>query len=85
MSNRWAGAGGDLTAQEIWQAMNARHAKGLPQAGDQGLDNTDTWGRKYWAARCSACFADVENPQTHRQQIWPAGRHARRDRRRRQS
>lgn len=46
---------GDLTAREIWLAMLRDMPKGLPQAGDAGLDNTDTWGRKYWGARCSAC------------------------------
>jgi hypothetical protein len=39
---------GDLSATEIWQAMMRDMPKGLPQPGDEGLDNTDTWGRKYW-------------------------------------
>ena len=51
---------GDLTAQEIWQAMMRDMPKGLPQAGDQGLDNTDTWGRKYWGGAMFCLFADVE-------------------------
>ena len=46
---------GDLAAKEIWQAMVRDMPKGLPQAGDEGLDNTDTWGRKYWGAPCFAC------------------------------
>jgi predicted metalloprotease with PDZ domain len=34
--------------------------KGLPQSGDEGLDNTDTWGRKYRGGAMFALFADVE-------------------------
>ena len=51
---------GDLTAQEIWQAMMRDMPKGLPQAGDQGLDNTGTWGRKYWGGAMFCLLADVE-------------------------
>jgi hypothetical protein len=51
---------GDLTAAEIWQAMVRDMPKGLPQGGDQGLDNTDTWGRKYWGGALFCLLADVE-------------------------
>lgn len=51
---------GDLTAREIWQAMMRDMPKGLPQAGDQGLDNTDTWGRKYWGGAMFCLLADIE-------------------------
>ncbi len=51
---------GDLTPAEIWQAMMRDMPKGLPQAGDQGLDNTDTWGRKYWGGAMFCLFADIE-------------------------
>jgi hypothetical protein len=51
---------GDLTAKEIWQAMMRDMPKGLPQAGDQGLDNTDTWGRKYWGGAMFCLMADIE-------------------------
>jgi hypothetical protein len=51
---------GDLTATEIWQAMMRDMPKGLPQAGDQGLDNTDTWGRKYWGGAMFCLLADIE-------------------------
>ncbi|MFB9269122.1 hypothetical protein ACFFWD_39450 [Bradyrhizobium erythrophlei] len=51
---------GDLTAQEIWQAMMRDMPKGLPQAGDQGLDNTNTWGRKYWGGALFGLLADIE-------------------------
>ncbi len=51
---------GDLTAKEIWQAMMRDMPKGLPQSGDQGLDNTDTWGRKYWGGAMFCLLADIE-------------------------
>lgn len=51
---------GDLTAREIWQAMMRDMPMGLPQAGDHGLDNTDTWGRKYWGGAMFCLLADVE-------------------------
>jgi hypothetical protein len=51
---------GDLTAREIWQAMMRDMPKGLPQAGDEGLDHTDTWGRKYWGGAMFCLLADIE-------------------------
>ena len=51
---------GDLSAKEIWTAMVHDMPKGLPQTGDEGLDNTDTWGRKYWGGAMFCLFADVE-------------------------
>jgi hypothetical protein len=51
---------GDLGAKEIWTAMMRDMPKGLPQAGDRGLDNTDTWGRRYWGGAMFCLFADVE-------------------------
>jgi hypothetical protein len=51
---------GDLTAKEIWQAMMRDMPKGLPQPGDQGLDNTDTWGRKYWGGALFCLLADIQ-------------------------
>jgi hypothetical protein len=51
---------GDLNPKEIWLAMMRDMPKGLPQAGDQGLDNTSTWGRKYWGGAMFCLFADLE-------------------------
>ncbi|HEV7879209.1 hypothetical protein [Bradyrhizobium sp.] len=50
---------GDLSAKEIWLAMMRDMPKGLPQAGDRGLDNTSTWGRKYWGGAMFCLYADV--------------------------
>jgi hypothetical protein len=51
---------GDMAAKDVWQAMMHDMPKGLPQAGDQGLDNTDTWGRKYWGGAMFCLLADIE-------------------------
>ncbi len=51
---------GDMSAKDVWQAMMHDMPKGLPQAGDQGLDNTDTWGRKYWGGAMFCLLADIE-------------------------
>lgn len=51
---------GDLTAAEIWQAMMRDMPQGLPQPGDRGLDNTDTWGRRYWGGAMFCLLADIE-------------------------
>lgn len=51
---------GDLTAQQIWLDMIREMPKGLPQAGDQGLDNTGTWGRRYWGGALFCLLADIE-------------------------
>src|ERR1700722_4239830 len=51
---------GDLTAKDVWQAMMRDMPKGLPQSGDEGLDNTDTWGRKYWGGAMFCLLADIE-------------------------
>ena len=36
---------GRLTAERVWRDMVDRMPQGLPAPGDQGLDNTHTWGR----------------------------------------
>jgi hypothetical protein len=39
---------GILTAEQVWGEMRRDMPQGLPEAGDQGLDHTHTWGRTYW-------------------------------------
>jgi hypothetical protein len=51
---------GALSAAEVWLAMMHDMPKGLPQAGDEGLDNTDTWGRRYWGGAMFCLVADIE-------------------------
>jgi hypothetical protein len=51
---------GDLPARAVWQDIMRDMPKGLPESGDQGLDNTDTWGRKYWGGAMFCLLADIE-------------------------
>ena len=61
MSSRSRGCRPEISRRaEIWQAMMRDMPKGLPQAGDQGLDNTGTWGRKYWGGAMFCLLADIE-------------------------
>ncbi|HWH46830.1 MAG TPA: hypothetical protein VN664_03445 [Burkholderiales bacterium] len=50
---------GQLDAAEIWRDMVRDMPKGLPAAGDRGLDNTHTWGRTYWGGAMFFLLADV--------------------------
>jgi hypothetical protein len=50
---------GQLTEEKIWRDMLQDMPKGLPAAGDQGLDNTHTWGRTYWGGALYYLLADV--------------------------
>ena len=50
---------GQLTEEKIWRDMLQDMQKGLPAPGDQGLDNTHTWGRTYWGGALFYLIADV--------------------------
>ena len=50
---------GQLTEEKIWRDMLQDMPKGLPAAGDRGLDNTHTWGRTYWGGALFYLLADV--------------------------
>lgn len=57
---------GFLTPERIWADMVRDMPKGDPEAGDQGLDNTGTWGRTYWGGAQFCLLADVTiREQTH--------------------
>jgi hypothetical protein len=51
---------GRLTAERVWREMVDRMPQGLPAPGDQGLDNTHTWGRTYWGGAIFCLLADIE-------------------------
>lgn len=51
---------GDLTPQKIWSDFIRDMPQGLPKSGDRGLDQTPTWGRRYWGGAIFALYADVE-------------------------
>jgi hypothetical protein len=50
---------GDLEPQSIWHDLVEGLPKGLPQAGDNGLDYTHTWGRTYWGGALFCTLADT--------------------------
>lgn len=57
---------GELTAQKVWHDMVRDMHQGEPQAGDEGLDRTHTWGRTYWGGAMFCLVADVEiRRETH--------------------
>ena len=51
---------GRLTAGRVWREMVDGMPQGLPAVGDQGLDNTHTWGRTYWGGAMFCLLADIE-------------------------
>ncbi|MGE5625919.1 MAG: hypothetical protein ACM3ZT_10270 [Bacillota bacterium] len=57
---------GDLGVDDLWQETLEGMPKGLPEAGDKGLDHTPTWGRTYWGGALFCLLADVEiRERTH--------------------
>jgi hypothetical protein len=50
---------GLLRPQQIWNDMASDMPKGDPHFGDEGLDNTHTWGRTYWGGAQFCLMADV--------------------------
>ena len=57
---------GNRTIVDVWTEQLHSMPKGLPQAGDRGLDNTHTWGRTYWGGALFCLEADVEiHRRTH--------------------
>jgi hypothetical protein len=51
---------GELPVAKVWGDLVEGLPKGLPMAGDRGLDHTRTWGRTYWGGALFWLLADVE-------------------------
>jgi hypothetical protein len=51
---------GHWSALQMWSDLVRDMPKGEPQAGDQGLDHTHTWGRTYWGGALFCFVADAE-------------------------
>ena len=51
---------GNRTEQDVWAEELRQMPRGLPQAGDAGLDRTHTWGRTYWGGAMFCLIADVD-------------------------
>lgn len=57
---------GGLSTSEMWREFIRDMPKGQPEAGDEGLDNTHTWGRTYWGGALFCLMADVQiREKTH--------------------
>jgi hypothetical protein len=50
---------GLVTETEVFSRFVERMPFGLPDAGDQGLDRTHSWGRTYWGGALFYLLADV--------------------------
>ena len=50
---------GGMQVKEVWGTFVRDMPKGEPGPGDQGLDNTHTWGRTYWGGAIFCLLADV--------------------------
>jgi hypothetical protein len=51
---------GELSVQTVWGDLVDGLPKGLPKAGDRGLDHTPTWGRTYWGGALFYLLADID-------------------------
>jgi hypothetical protein len=50
---------GGMSPEIMWAGMVRGLPNGEPQAGDQGLDNTHTWGRTYWGGALFCLMSDL--------------------------
>ncbi|HEY0189483.1 MAG TPA: hypothetical protein VGC42_00080, partial [Kofleriaceae bacterium] len=51
---------GNYPPDKVWADLVDGVPKGLPGAGDRGLDHTHSWGRSYWGGALFWLLADVE-------------------------
>ena len=51
---------GNRAEEDVWAEELRQMPRGLPQAGDRGLDHTHTWGRTYWGGAMFCLLADVD-------------------------
>jgi hypothetical protein len=50
---------GTLAAEKLWRDLVEGLPQGLPEAGDEGLETTHTWGRTYWGGSLYCFLADL--------------------------
>jgi hypothetical protein len=51
---------GVLDPRELWRSFLDGMPRGLPRAGDGGLDGSTSWGRTYWGGALFCLVLDVE-------------------------
>jgi hypothetical protein len=49
-----------MPVDEVWRQFIHDMPQGEPESGDEGLDNTHTWGRTYWGGAIFCLVADVQ-------------------------
>ena len=50
---------GLISPEKFWGDLADGAPQGLPEAGDEGLERTHTWGRTYWGGALFCLVADV--------------------------
>jgi hypothetical protein len=50
---------GQIPVSSVWKQLVDGLPQGEPEAGDEGLDHTHTWGRTYWGGALYCLLADV--------------------------
>lgn len=51
---------GNRSQEDVFAEQMRQMPRGMPQAGDRGLDHTHTWARTYWGGAMFCFLADVE-------------------------
>jgi len=51
---------GQLSEVQVWRGMVHGMPNGEPRPGDQGLNQTHTWGRTYWGGAMFCLMADIK-------------------------
>ena len=51
---------GTLSVEEVWRSLVDGLPKGMPRAGDPGLDEARTWGSTYWGGALFCFLADLQ-------------------------
>jgi hypothetical protein len=51
---------GNRSETDVWAEELRSMPRGLPLAGDRGLDHTHSWGRTYWGGAMFCLLADVD-------------------------
>lgn len=51
---------GKFPVEKVWAEMARYMPQGEPRDGDQGLDNTHSWGRTYWGGALYWLMADIQ-------------------------
>lgn len=52
--------GGKRSEEDVWRELTRDYAQGLPQPGEHGLDETQTWASTYYGGALFCLVADVE-------------------------